>query len=170
MKICLLALVFVFFVSCQARDESVNKLASLKQDTLRTVSDTSGPEIPRPMPNFAVAGLDKMEVRVFFDTLKQAFANDNKAKIAALISYPLRVYIDGQLQTIPAMDDFILHYPKIITDDVKGAVLNQQFTELFVNWQGVRIGRGELWFGGVVKEGAEAGKAYRLEIIAINNQ
>ena len=64
----------------------------------------------------------------------------------AYVSYPLNVNRKGKKIKINSKEDFIKSYNTIITEDVKKALLNQDVTKTFVNYQGVMVGDGEMWF------------------------
>lgn len=100
--------------------------------------------------------------RGFFDRLKQAVAAGDKAAVAAMVDYPFRTRLEGKAATIRDAGHFIADYDRIITPKVKDAVSRQSYPKLFANWQGISIGSGEIWFGGV-------GKRNDVKITAINH-
>ncbi len=126
-------------------------------------------EPPPDAPNFTVAGLEEAEVSAFFETLKQAVARDDRRKVASLVAYPITVQLDGQPTTLKDTAEFVARYPDLLNEHVKAAVQAAEVNRLFVNWQGVRVGRGEIWFGGVY-EGDEAQQTYGIKIVAINTE
>lgn len=79
--------------------------------------------------------------------LKMLVEKDNKEKVAYYINYPLRVNSKAETIIINNIDEFIKSYDSIITDNVKKALLNQKIDNLFVNYQGVMVGNGQIWFG-----------------------
>ncbi|BDI28684.1 hypothetical protein CCAX7_007350 [Capsulimonas corticalis] len=116
----------------------------------------------RAAGKYAVAGIDHdASVALFLRTLKIAAANNDAKKIASLAAFPLHTSVHGKPgQTVsPAL--FLRRYPAIFTPKVKKAVARQREKDLFVNWRGVMIGDGEVWFAPV--------KGGRLKIIAVNN-
>ena len=130
-------------------------------------AEAPAPEAPSDAPDFSATGLEAAEVSDFFDALKEAVRRDDREAVAALVAYPVTVQIQGQPTTVENADDFVARYSAIMNERIRGALRAQPFTDLFSNWQGVRVGRGELWFSGVYEEGEEA---YELKIIAINNE
>lgn len=104
--------------------------------------------------------------KAFFTKLKTAIAEDNKTVVAAMIRYPFRTNIDGERITIPGASDFTARYEEMVTDRVREVVANQHYENLFANWQGVMVGRGEIWFGGICEDNScEEAEVF---IIAIN--
>ncbi len=116
-------------------------------------------------PDFSSAGLQTPEVIQFLATLQQAVGRDDRPAVAALVAYPITVRIDGAATILADPPAFIERYPQVITERVRAAIEAAEPATLFTNWQGVRIGRGELWFAGVYEDGAET---YDVLIIAIN--
>ena len=80
-----------------------------------------------------------------FNTIKSLVKNNEKSKVASYVSYPLNVNKKDKKMKIESKDDFIKNYNTIITEDVKKALLNQDVTKTFVNYQGVMVGDGEMW-------------------------
>jgi hypothetical protein len=117
--------------------------------------------------DFSAAGLQTAEVRTFLTTLQQAVRNDDRQSVASLVAYPMTVLIDGAPITLADAAAFTAQYPLIMTERVRSAVEAAEPATLFANWQGVRIGRGELWFGGVYEDRAVT---YDVRILAINPQ
>jgi hypothetical protein len=105
---------------------------------------------------------DHKRYHAFFDALKKAVANDDKAAVAAMIDYPFQARIGGKAKKIRDAAHFIADYDRIVTDRVKQALAAQSYETLFANWQGVMIGDGEIWFSGV-------GNGNVVKITAIND-
>lgn len=135
------------------------------------------PEVPPPtqaMPdasvdsmNVAAAGLEAAEVKAFLDALRHALVEDDRARVAEMVAYPLTVTLDGETTTLSNAEDLHTHYEDVFAPSIREALHQQQLAELFANYQGVRIGRGEIWLGGVYPE--EDADAYEVKIIAINH-
>ena len=105
---------------------------------------------------------DHARYRAFFDALKKAVAEGDKAGVAAMVDYPFQVRIGGKSKKIRDAAHFVADYDKIFTPKVKQALAAQTYETLFANWQGVMIGDGEIWFSGV-------GDANVVKITAIND-
>ncbi|RXZ77786.1 hypothetical protein EBB07_27310 [Paenibacillaceae bacterium] len=106
------------------------------------------------------AGIDDpKEFTNFLDQLQKHVAKNNKAAVAELVSYPLRVNHDGKSLIIKTKKDFIARYNQIFTDEIKKKLLAQQADTVFVNWKGVMVGDGEIWIG-------QTGK--QIAVIAVN--
>ncbi len=107
---------------------------------------------------------DRDRYQVFFSDLKKAIAADDKAKVAAMVSYPFRTRIAGKRVTLRNAAAFRKNYNAIVTPRVKQSVAKQDFEALFSNAEGLMVGDGEVWFSTV---GSSARPPVR--IIAINS-
>ncbi|MFD1461358.1 hypothetical protein ACFQ5D_07880 [Paenibacillus farraposensis] len=95
---------------------------------------------------FEVAGIqDPKSFLNTFKALQKAVADNDKEKVANYILYPLRVNDSEKSLTIPNKKDFMAKYDQIFTDAIREALVNQKTDDLFVNYQGVMVGSGELW-------------------------
>lgn len=91
---------------------------------------------------------DAAPYEAVFTQLQKAVAADDGATVATLVRYPLRVEVDGKRREISNAAAFEKDYPHIMTPAVKQAILAQAFDDVFVNWQGVMIGQGQVWLTG----------------------
>lgn len=81
-----------------------------------------------------------------FNTIKFLVKNNEKSKVANYVSYPLNVNKEDKKIKIQSKEDFIKNYNTIITENVKKALIDQDVAKTFVNYQGVMVGSGEIWF------------------------
>jgi hypothetical protein len=124
-----------------------------------------GTATPAPAADrFAVAGLTEKQASDFLQALQAAVAQDNRGQVADLVAFPLDITIGGARVTLPSKQEFIDSYAEIIDPGVKAAILAQTVDGLFANDQGVMIGNGEVWFGGV-----GSAPPYQVKIIAVNS-
>jgi hypothetical protein len=102
---------------------------------------------------YEVAGItDSQKFNDLFISIQEAVSSDSKALIADNVLYPLRVNNkDGHFEIIDK-EEFINSYDEIITDKVKSALIDQTIEDLFVNYQGVMVGNGEIWFASLEDE------------------
>jgi hypothetical protein len=118
---------------------------------------------PQAANRYETAGIDdEASVGVFLRTLKTAVRHGDRKKVASLIAFPVIARVHGKSEQVKNAAQFVRWYPQIFNARVKKAVAKQNEKDLFVNWRGLMIGDGELWFGPAVK-GAH------LTIFAINN-
>ena len=62
-------------------------------------------------------------------------------------------------------DEFVAAYPTLFTPNITGAISNQKYEDLFVNYQGAMFGAGQLWVSGICK--TDACEAVDWRIITI---
>lgn len=113
---------------------------------------------------YETAGVnDPKAFEQMFTSVQQAIAAGDQTLVASYGLYPIRVnYADGTTEQIADAKQFIAKYDKIITPSVVAAIKDQAIAKLFVNWQGVMAGAGQIWFG------ATTDTPQRYGIIAIN--
>lgn len=91
---------------------------------------------------------DPEAYETLFRQLQEGVAADDRAAVSTLMRYPLRVEVDGTRREIADAEAFIAAYPSIMTPALKRVIAGQSFDTLFVNWQGVMVGQGQVWFSG----------------------
>ncbi|SEN79975.1 hypothetical protein [Paenibacillus sp. OV219] len=155
------ASMLVLAAGCGHADTNdANTSAPLRSADPTTVSD----RIESGTNPFEVAGIrDPKNFLTVFNTVKDAIASGDQAEVASHILYPLRVNSKSGTELYQTRADFVQHYDEIITEPVKKAIANQSVDQLFVNYQGVMVGNGDIWFGG------SSDKEQVIGIIAINH-
>jgi hypothetical protein len=104
--------------------------------------------------------------RTFLQVLQAAVAGDDRRQVAAMVSYPLKPRIHGQVVRLRSVQQFLRHYDALLPPTTRAALATQSYETLFVNSQGVMIGNGELWFSGVCNDQRCSRRTIRL--IAFN--
>jgi hypothetical protein len=104
--------------------------------------------------------------RTFLRELQAAVAADQRTQVAAMVSYPLSAKIDGHRIRIRSTRQFLSHYEELLPQTTRALIAAQSYEELFVNSQGVMIGRGQVWFSGVCSD--ELCSKRTIRIIALN--
>jgi hypothetical protein len=163
MKKQLVCLMFALFLwGCQSPESAETREV--------TADSTVMAELPPPTSggDFSAAGLQTEEVEAFFSGLQQAVAAGNRQQVASLVAYPLTVETTEEPLMVRDVAAFVQHYDAVMTETVKFAVENAEVATLFANWQGVRIGQGEVWFSGVYEKDEVEEQDYVVKIVAIN--
>lgn len=112
---------------------------------------------------YSVAGIDDdAAVERFLHDLQEAVSKNERAKVASMIAYPIKVHVGRHRAVVRNKSDLLRKYDLVFNQKVKEALKKQQAYDLFVNWQGVMVGDGEIWFNQMVR-----GRS--IKIIAINN-
>jgi hypothetical protein len=68
--------------------------------------------------------------------------------VAALVRYPIKISIGGRKTTIRSPAEFTARYDSIVTPEIAEAVASEDYDDLFVSYQGVMFGDGQMWIGG----------------------
>jgi hypothetical protein len=139
----------------------VMRVITLKTPFLRVIlfllialAGASGPA--RADNPYAGAGISNpAQVTQFVVRLKQAVATDDRAAIAGMVNYPLRVNsAAARPATYRNAAALSANYTRVFTPEVKAAVAAAKPDDLFARDQGVMIGNGEIWMneiGGSMK-------------------
>ncbi|HWR42611.1 hypothetical protein [Sporomusa sp.] len=120
-----------------------NRQDSAKEHAPEAKEGTRQPKSNR----YHVAGFDDPEqFEADFLKIQELVAKDNKEEVAEFIQYPLNIYTNGTKTTIQLKEELIASYDRVFTTGVKSALASQKINETFVNYKGVMVGRGEIWF------------------------
>jgi hypothetical protein len=112
----------------------------------------------------------------FFARLQNALKNDNRQAIASMVNYPLRTTLHHKNIRIRDRRELLSHFNEIFDSGVRCAISNSTDEDVWGNWQGFTIRRGEVWFDAIIPSGAHPDvKApdywmkYPFAIITVNN-
>ncbi len=108
---------------------------------------------------------DHTKYQAVITALQKAVAANDAAGVAALVRYPIGVKIKGRETVIKSAKSFIQHYDAIMTPEIVKAVTDQRYEDLFVNYQGIMFGDGEVWVNGICRD-TEC-KAFDVKVITI---
>lgn len=95
---------------------------------------------------------DAAAYRTAFDRLQQGVKSTDKQAVAALVSYPISVVIDGKPRVIRDAQAFIASWDQVITAEIASVITSQRFADLLVNFQGVMFGDGQVWLTGICRD------------------
>jgi len=102
-----------------------------------------------------------------FAAIQAAVADDDAETVAAWVAYPFSATINGEDYALEGPEGFVEHYDGIVTEEVKVAVVEQKYEELFVNAEGIMVGNGQMWLSGICKDYACA--EFEVRIITIQS-
>ena len=105
--------------------------------------------------------------REAFDAIQQAVSDGDAAAFATWVSYPIKVVADGEEMLLSDEEQFIEHYDNILTDEILQAILDQSWSGLFVNSDGVMFGNGQVWLNGICRD--ESCAEFDVKIITIQS-
>ena len=86
------------------------------------------------------------QARLFLAELQRAVQRRDKDSFGRLVHYPVLVLDGNERSEISTAANLTQRYSKIMTPDLKSAILSQTPNCLFANSQGVMIGVGQVWF------------------------
>jgi hypothetical protein len=113
---------------------------------------------------YSVAGIDNaVEFEETFHLLQDLVSKEDKKAVAEYVAYPIKVMINGTKTELLDEATFIKNYDSIMTKEVIDALLNQKAEDMFVNYKGVMVGQGEIWFNKI------EGTKHTYSIYGINN-
>jgi len=130
---------------------------------LPCVPGTAGNAMAQTAPAFAAAGTDAAQVTTFLKCLQSSVALDNRIKVATLVHFPLKVWLDGEETVIDNESEFQARYSRIFDADVKKAIAEAKVDALVASQQGVMFGNGRVWFRPVVE------RKNAMKIVAMND-
>lgn len=129
--------------SAQTDTSTTQKTVSTKATTKAKADQLTAEQQKRLV---SIAGFDNAkQFTSFYTNLRRAVANNDKEAVAKRISYPLSVHSDNSKKKILNEKQFIAEYDTIITAKVKKALAEQRLDDLFINYQGVMVGNGDIW-------------------------
>jgi hypothetical protein len=96
---------------------------------------------------YSVAGIDDAAVTKFLSALQEAVAKDQRERVVALVAYPLRVNTGKRHTFLRTQKALLSAYDRVFNPEVRKALAAQRPEALFVNYLGVMIGDGQIWFG-----------------------
>ena len=86
------------------------------------------------------------EIKEFFYKLKEATRLNDKDWFAENTLYPITISRGKDKILIKNKKKFKQNYKLLINELVKKAIMCQKFDDLFVNWNGIMVGQGAVWF------------------------
>ena len=124
---------------------------------------TAGGALGQAAPAFTAAGTDAAQVTAFLKCLQTSVALGNRLKVASLVHFPLKVWVDGEESIINNESEFQAKYGRIFDADMKKAIADAKIDTLVANEQGVMFDNGRLWFRPFVEH------KNAVKIVAIND-
>ena len=77
----------------------------------------------------------------------EAVKRSDKNAVAAEITYPIRIDMDGQAKTLRSPGEFVRQYDAILTPKTRAAILDDIPRYMFVRDQGIMLAGGIVWLG-----------------------
>jgi hypothetical protein len=77
----------------------------------------------------------------------QAVNQGDKATVASLIDYPIRLSVAGNMVAIHSAPELLKQYDAVFTPAYRKAIAADFPLNMFANDRGISLGAGEVWFG-----------------------
>jgi hypothetical protein len=134
-------------------------------EVLPTMTATPAPTPTLTKTPFGMKDLDKRTMYLFGDpatiaveflqNIQEYVKTDNINELAKMVAYPITIFM-GEEENLDIQDqeEFIEEYDVFATEQWKAVVLAQEPMELFVNWKGIMIHRGQVWYGPICEDGS----------------
>ena len=100
----------------------------------------------------------KASVEQFLSDLQHSVAVDDRAHIVEMVQFPISIMVEGKPMALRNKNQLLKYYEIAFDAKVKGFIAKQRVSDLFCNWKGIMIGRGEIWIN-------TAGKSSQLRIV-----
>lgn len=108
---------------------------------------------------------DHTKYEAFFHAFQKAVAAHDANAVAALVHYPIGVKVNGKETNIKTPKAFAQYYDGIMSPGITKAVTGQQYDDLFVNYQGIMFGNGQVWINGICQD--KECKKFDVKVVTI---
>jgi hypothetical protein len=78
---------------------------------------------------------------------QEAVKRGDKNAVAAQITYPIRIEMEGKAKTLRSPGEFVRQYDAILTPRTRAAILDDIPRYMFVRDEGMMLANGIVWFG-----------------------
>ena len=136
---------------------------NLLEENEKARASAAGERVAAAQRARADEGDDAKAAERFLVELQRAVGAGDRRRVSRMVLYPLRTRVARRRVVLRGPRDFLRHYDALFNRHVKAVLASYRpGDELFRNWQGFMLGRGEIWF----EQLADTGE---VKIIAINN-
>lgn len=95
---------------------------------------------------------DHAGYRKTYEGFKAAVAAHDAKTAAEYVRFPMTVKVKGKKLALKSSRDFIAEYDQFMTPAITSALLKSRYGDLFVNYQGIMVGDGQVWINGICKD------------------
>lgn len=110
----------------------------------------------------------------FLAKFQDALKRDDRPAVAALVHYPLLATPEDRLR-IRSRAQLLANFDKVFNASVRAAILSATPDDVWGNYRGFMIGRGVIWFDGIIPPSAHPNpsapdywKKYPFKVITVN--
>lgn len=105
--------------------------------------------------------------RTIFEKLKNFASKGNKNEVVSLIKTPLKVLIGNRKILLDTPDKILDRYDAIFNSEIRTII---EEGNLWQNWRGIMLGRGQIWFEPDLIEGKLKFSCIRLDTFCPNQE
>ncbi|MGH7583547.1 MAG: hypothetical protein ACREL5_10000 [Gemmatimonadales bacterium] len=99
---------------------------------------------------FFSTGVADKDVQAYLDHLQKAAATNQRAAVAGLVAFPLRVNRGVRSHFMIAdRAELLRRYDAVFTPAIRTAIVSQRYADLYVNSGEIAVGRGAVWLKGI---------------------
>jgi hypothetical protein len=110
---------------------------------------------------------DHQIYREAFDAIQEAVEKDDAEPLSAYVFYPITVRFENEGLELESAEDLIANYETVMTDEIRSAILDQEWADLFVNSEGLMFGDGQVWLNGICED--DTCEIVDVQIVAIQS-
>lgn len=97
---------------------------------------------------YSEAGADNDElIHRNAQKFRDAVKANKKEVVAKLVTYPIKVALNGKETVIKSQRELIANYAIVFSPKYREAIVNAAPRNMFANASGIMLGNGEVWFG-----------------------
>lgn len=124
---------------------------------------------PARAQRFVALGMTDSDVFAALRRLQKAVGAGDRATVAGMVNYPLRVNRGPDVHTLfPTRGELLKRYDAVFTPDVRRAILSDTLTQLLGGTNGVPLGRGVVWMTSTCDTGRPP--VCRIGITSVNQR
>ena len=112
----------------------------------------------------------------FFLNFRSALENNDRQRVASLISYPVLAQLHKKRTFIRSRGQLIFHFDEVFDQQIRCAILSATDKDVWGNSRGFTVDGGPIWFDGIIPadehpdtDAPDYWSRYPIKIITINN-
>ena len=97
-------------------------------------------------------GLTSAQLAKFLRHLQSAVKSGSAAQVVTLVSFPLRINVEGSPRRLIGSTLFVAEYPTLFTPAVQAALMKQKLKEIARDAKGAVMADGAVWVAGLCED------------------
>lgn len=109
---------------------------------------------PAGAQRFVTLGMSDADVIATLQKLQKAVGAGDRATVAGMVNYPLRInHGPDDHTTLRTRADLLKHYDEVFAPEVRRAVVAEKLTDVLGSTEGVPLGKGAVWLASTCDKG-----------------